>query len=45
MSNKGKDYKDRINEKRRITYWLDHHNLGWIADIVRKVKVSKKGTK
>jgi hypothetical protein len=38
MSNKGKKYKDRQNDKRRIVYWLEHHKLGWIAKAVKKVK-------
>ena len=39
MTNLGKKYKDRINDKRRVVYWLDHHHLSWIARIVEKVKV------
>ena len=42
MSNKGKDYKDRQNDKRRIVYWLEAHNLGWLAAIVRRTKVTKE---
>lgn len=41
MSNKGKKYQDRHNDERRITYWLDTHNLGWLANIVRKTNVKK----
>lgn len=35
MTNKGKDYKDRQNDKRRIIYWLEHHNLGWVAKLIK----------
>lgn len=38
MTNKGKDYKDRQNDKRRIIYWLEHNNFAWIAKILKRAK-------
>lgn len=38
MTNKGKKYRDRHNSKRTIVYWLERHNLGWMASLVKKVK-------
>lgn len=44
-TNTGKKYKDRHNDKRRIVYWLDHNNMGWIAGLVRKISKDNKGKK
>ncbi len=41
MSNKGKKYKDRQNDKRRIIYWLEHNGFGWIAKILKRSKKTK----
>lgn len=41
-TNKGKKYKDRQNEKRRIIYWLERHGFGWMADILKRVTKEKK---
>lgn len=38
VTNKGKKYKDRQNDKRRIVYWLERHGLGWVAKLVKKIK-------
>lgn len=35
MSNKGKKYRDRHNDERRIVYWL-RRNLNRLPNVVRK---------
>lgn len=37
MSNKGKKYKDRQNDQRRIVYWLRHH-LDKLSNVLKKVE-------
>lgn len=36
MSNKGKKYRDRHNDERRIVYWLKHH-ADKLSRVIRKV--------
>lgn len=40
MSNKGKKYRDRHSDERRIVYWLKRH-LGRLEEVTKKVKGEK----
>lgn len=40
MSNKGKKYHDRHNDKRRIVYWLRRH-MDKLASVLKSVEEKK----
>lgn len=40
MTNKGKKYKDRHNDKRRIVYWL-RRNIDKLAEVLKQVENKK----